>query len=267
MRNFKNIGRLKQGGWAWIPAAISAVGSIAGSLMGNKAAAKGQKEANEANIQLQREQQSWEENMSNTAIQRRMQDYQAAGLNPMLAYQSEASTPNVQAARVDNEKDSYRDLGRQVTSAGQLALQATQIREQIGNMRADTAKKMAETALTEQTKQRVKYETDLTANSAAQIPQANRTLMLNNEKIFNELRLQNKDWNLKDLTEKQQAVMQPLMLNMQETANKLAELDIPEAEASAEFWNSLGPAGKAAPMAKDLMGIFMQMFKSAKGRR
>lgn len=77
---------------------------------------KAQREANETNIQLQKmaneaqiqqvqasnefnareaeKQRSWEEEMSNTSIQRAMADYSRAGLNPLLAVPGGASTPS-----------------------------------------------------------------------------------------------------------------------------------------------------------------------------
>lgn len=59
--------------------------------------------ANRTNIRLQREQQQWEERMSNTAIQRRAADIEAAGGNRALAFvnDSQASTPTVAPARVE----------------------------------------------------------------------------------------------------------------------------------------------------------------------
>lgn len=62
-----------------------------------------QRLANRTNVKLQREQQTWEQMMSNTAVQRRADDIAKAGGNRALAFTngSEASTPSITPARVD----------------------------------------------------------------------------------------------------------------------------------------------------------------------
>ena len=62
---------------AWIAAGAA----VAGGLI----SAHGQKEANDQNLQIAREQMKFQEKMSNTAVQRRMKDLDEAGINPILA--------------------------------------------------------------------------------------------------------------------------------------------------------------------------------------
>lgn len=108
---------------------VSAVGSVAGPLLAGKSQEKGIASANEANVKLAEENRAFEERMSGTAVQRQVQDYQAAGLNPMLAAGGNgASTPNVSAPTVESTKQS-----RLAAVSG--ALSAKMQLEQINNMR------------------------------------------------------------------------------------------------------------------------------------
>lgn len=106
---------------------------------------KAQKAANETNLKLQQRQLDWESNMSNTAVQRRRADIEAAGGNPALAFTNgqEASTPVLSPAQVEPVKT---DIGGLAT-AMQLALMRAQVKSteadaRIKNVEADIREKL-----------------------------------------------------------------------------------------------------------------------------
>ena len=81
---------------------ISAGASLLGGAMSNKA----QGNANAQNIALARENREWTERMSNTAIQRRVEDMKKAGINPLLSVggaSAGASTPQGASAQVQKQ--------------------------------------------------------------------------------------------------------------------------------------------------------------------
>jgi len=113
--------------------------TLGAGVVGGIASAWGQKKANEANINMSREQMAFQERMSNTAYQRSMADMKEAGLNPMLAYnKGGASSPTGAAIP---QSSITKDINAH--SAAQLALTASQV-----------AKTEAET-------ERIKTQTDI----------------------------------------------------------------------------------------------------------
>lgn len=116
---------------------LAALAPVAGDILGIAFGQKGAKDQNKANreqaerqMQFQREMatsaESFSERMANTAMQRRVKDLLAAGLNPALAYENAAAAPTGvtaggASARMENTVSS--------------AWQVMQLREQIASMR------------------------------------------------------------------------------------------------------------------------------------
>jgi len=129
------------------PTAVGGLFNLGSSLLGGLFGSSAQSSANRANIQLNRENREWMEQMSNTAYQRGTKDMLAAGLNPMLAYsQGGASTPSNSAATVRPVDAGANAIGTAASSALQAMSTTAQTQKTEADARLTKAKAQIEEA-------------------------------------------------------------------------------------------------------------------------
>lgn len=115
-----------------------AIYTAGAALLGGGLQYEGQRQTNEANRDIAREQMAFQREMSNTSWQRGVRDMKEAGINPMLAVsQGGASTPPGAGAQMENPWE----------GAATTALTATRMKKEIDKMDAEIGAKEQEARL------------------------------------------------------------------------------------------------------------------------
>jgi len=240
------------------PVTGAMIAGVGGSLLSGIFGHSAQSSANRTNIKLQRENQAWMKDMSDTAYQRATKDMLAAGLNPSLAYtQGGASTPGSSAATVEPEDA----LARGVNSASAIAMQSAQL-AQTRNLARKTGEEADQAAITTDN-MRVKYG----VHGGTNVIDAEMNQILDNANITRErARLAKSDADIREIEKRVAEEIQGYQISsaraLSEIQNKevdikemqhiLMGLDIPEKEAMARWFEAVG---SASPGIKAVMSI------------
>lgn len=228
---------------------------IGAGIGGGFDAARSQKDTNEANIGIAREQMAFQERMSGSAYQRSVADLKKAGLNPMLAVsQGGASTPAGSTTRIDSPIVAGMGSAKQSAETAMAYQQAAQSRANTELLAAQAAKVRSETldqtlnsAVVMANVKNTQFQTKKTEEETRGV-RANADSAW--DKLYEERRSQGPERNSAFAAD----------VRRRRAEATLAEMDIPRGEAEAKFYDQTGPVSQYLKM-------FLDMLNSANSAR
>lgn len=217
---------------------------VIGPAVGSYLDAQAISSANKQNVALAREQMGFQERMSSTEVQRRVQDLKTAGMNPMLAYHSAASAPP--GARTEVEPV-YQN-------SAHTALAMQMQRAQLENMDAQNRLLKEQAFKTREEAHAVQTSAQQSAATITKIELESQAIAQDIKRKVIELDISDQQLRTARLTNDQLERMQPLLKRYQELINQAEELGMSQRQVDAKFAEELGESSKYIRFIQQLWG-------------